>query len=104
MSRCDINEASEIFASHATCATLSDAATISDAWTLSDAATLSEIVASDRVIGPTTLVCGCRNQSGVCVCVLQVGMTFDYANRVGARFVALIAPDEWSKKMVPSRL
>ena len=73
MSRCDINEASEIAASHATRASLSDAATISDARTLSDADTLSEIVASDRVIGPTTLACGCRNQSGVCVCVCVAG-------------------------------
>jgi len=30
----------------------------------------------------------------------KVGQTFDYANRVGARFVALVAPDEWSKNMV----
>jgi len=30
----------------------------------------------------------------------KVGQTFDYANRVGARFVALVAPDEWNKNMV----
>mmetsp|Transcript_61363 Transcript_61363/g.126719 ORF Transcript_61363/g.126719 Transcript_61363/m.126719 type:complete len:678 (+) Transcript_61363:11-2044(+) len=30
----------------------------------------------------------------------NVGKTFDYANRVGARFVALVAPDEWNKGMV----
>ncbi|EKX42834.1 hypothetical protein GUITHDRAFT_87963 [Guillardia theta CCMP2712] len=30
----------------------------------------------------------------------KVGQTFDYANRVGAQYVALVAPDEWDKNMV----
>jgi len=30
----------------------------------------------------------------------KVGLTFDYANRVGARFVALVAPTEWDQGMV----
>mmetsp|Transcript_82667 Transcript_82667/g.221642 ORF Transcript_82667/g.221642 Transcript_82667/m.221642 type:complete len:91 (-) Transcript_82667:66-338(-) len=30
----------------------------------------------------------------------KVAQTFDYANRAGARMVALVAPDEWAKGMV----
>ncbi|KAJ1487678.1 hypothetical protein T484DRAFT_1786018 [Baffinella frigidus] len=30
----------------------------------------------------------------------KVGQTFDYANRIGARFLAFVAPGEWVKNEV----
>jgi len=47
---------------------------------------------------------GLRNAGAVvdmqCEPKKKIAQTFDYANRVGARFVALVAPDEWDKGMV----
>lgn len=48
---------------------------------------------------------GLRRGDGVTVDLMlepkkKVAQSFDYANRVGADFIAFVAPDEWSKGMV----
>ena len=55
--------------------------------------------------GPAMKVASLLRAAGACVDMQgepkkKVGQTFDYANRIGASIVALVAPGEWEKGMV----
>jgi len=57
------------------------------------------------MLGKAMAVAGKLRKVGKSVCLYQevakkVGKAFNYADRVKARYIAFVAPDEWSRGMV----